>query len=404
MGEVRLEEARRSAEDHRVRNIGPEWRNLAEGFLRVEASEAKFRAEWGARLEEARRKRNEAERQRARERGRAALIIASVMALLISTIALILLLFFTLEVAAAFFFLALVVPITVALFAVWSLLHTPDYFPVPSNLSARWWYAISGGAPSVRRSGPDLTARRYGDEGEEVLVSYLARALPKEYVAVRGLLVARNLDADVIVVGPTGIWVYEVKHWSGQITCERGEWRRVKTYREPGGRLVQELEVLRPFDKQWIKEANSVKEILRRRLPRWPNFHEAVGGGLVFTHGGLSFFADGSCKAWVGTPMSCVEALSVSAKRSDFTMQKRLLVIDALLEWSDELHEQMGEAPAATSSAIELAEHLHEEAVSRASSYLSAVDEPGSIAINVKAKEVRGKAVWHSHPDDPPKN
>ena len=39
---------------------------------------------------------------------------------------------------------------------------------------------------------------------------------------MRGLLVARNL----VVVDPTGVWVYEVKHWSGEITCERGEWRR----------------------------------------------------------------------------------------------------------------------------------------------------------------------------------
>jgi hypothetical protein len=52
--------------------------------------------------------------------------------------------------------------------------------------------------------------RRYGDQGEESFVSYLSGALPKEYVAVRNLLVAQNLDADAIVVGPTGSWIYEV--------------------------------------------------------------------------------------------------------------------------------------------------------------------------------------------------
>jgi hypothetical protein len=52
--------------------------------------------------------------------------------------------------------------------------------------------------------------RRYGDQGEESFVSYLSGALSKEYVAVRTLLVAQNLDADVIVVGPTGSWIYEV--------------------------------------------------------------------------------------------------------------------------------------------------------------------------------------------------
>jgi hypothetical protein len=52
--------------------------------------------------------------------------------------------------------------------------------------------------------------RRYGDQGEESFVSCLSGALSKEYVAVRDLLVAQNLDADVIVVGPTGFWIYEV--------------------------------------------------------------------------------------------------------------------------------------------------------------------------------------------------
>jgi len=50
--------------NHRVRSIGPEWRDLAGGLLRSEALEARFRAEWDSRLEEARRKRNEAELRR----------------------------------------------------------------------------------------------------------------------------------------------------------------------------------------------------------------------------------------------------------------------------------------------------------------------------------------------------
>jgi hypothetical protein len=384
-----------------VRSIGPEWRNLAEGLLRVETLEAQFRAEWGPRLEETRRERNEAELRRLRGRGRAALVAASALALLLFAVALVLLLLSPLAVTVVLV-LALVIPAVLVLYGVWALLHIPDPLPDPSDLSGRWWGTISGRTLSVQRSGPALSARRYGDEGEAAFVSHLAGELPEEYVAVSGLMVARSLDADVIVVGPTGIWVYEVKHWSGEITCQDGQWRRIKTYREPGGRLVQKHEVLRPFDKQWIKEANAVKETLRRRLTQSPNLREAVGGGLVFTHGGLSFFADGSCKAQIYTLRSCVDALWGSPEMPDFTMQKRLRLIDALLEWSDRLHEQQGEAPSAMSSSVELAERLHEEAVSRAVSYLSSVGEPGSVPIS-EEKEARKRAFWHPHPDDPPK-
>jgi hypothetical protein len=207
-----------------MRSVAPEWRNLAEGLLRIETLEARFRAEWVPQLEEARRKRNEAERQRARIRGRATLIAAPVIGILLCVVTLVLLLFFPLEDVFAIFVLALVALVILVLYGVWSLLYTPDFPPVPLDLSGRWWHTVSGrSSSSVRRSGPVLEARYYGDQGEEAFVSYLARALPKDYIAVRGLLVARNLDADLIVVGPTGVWVYEVKHWTGEITCERGE-------------------------------------------------------------------------------------------------------------------------------------------------------------------------------------
>lgn len=386
-----------------MRNIGHEWRNLAEGFLRVVVLEARFRAEWGSRLERARRKRMEAERQKARRRGRVALVAALILALVLFAVALVLLLLSS-PASSVALWLAIVVPAVLILYGVWSFLPTSDADAVLEDLSDRWWRTVSGCPSSVRRSGPVLPARHYGDRGEEAFLSYLAGALPSEYVAVRGLLVARDLDADVIVLGPTGVWVYEVKHYSGEITCERGQWRRVKTYRQPGGRLARELEVLRPFDKQWVKEASTVKGALRRSFPRYQALPRAVGGGLVFTHRGLSFRVDDSCQAWVGKPESCVEVISGSPEIPGLTMEKRLQAIDALLEWSDRLHDQREEAPSeALLSSVELAERLHKDAVSRASSYLSDSGESGRAAPSPEVKEARKRAFWHPHPDDPPK-
>lgn len=366
-----------------MRNIRPEWRNLAKGLERVEALEARFRAEWGPRLEEAQSKRAEVARQRARRHGRAALVGALASAVLLLAVVLVLLLVSS-PAAGGAFGLAFVVPAVLALYGTVSLLSTPIPAPppVPLDLTRRWWGQVSGHTLPVHRTGPTLSARDYGDVGEEAFVSHLAGALPGEYVAVRGLLVARRLDADVIVVGPTGIWVYEVKHWTGEIACERGRWRRTKTYYGPGGRLVRETEGLdKSFDKQWVKEADSVKEALRRNLRLYPHLHEAVGGGIVFTYPGSSFAVDGSCRARVYTSSSCVEVLSGSPEIPGFTMDKRLLSIEALLKWSDRLHEQRGETPsAATSSAVELAERLHEDAVSRASCYLSSTGEPSNAA------------------------
>ena len=90
-----------------------------------------------------------------------------------------------------------------------------------------------------------------------------------------------------------------------------------------------------------------------------------------------------------------------------YTMEGRLRVLDVLLERSDRLHEQQGAAPWATSSAVELARRLHEDAVARARSYLpeAAADggKPASTVPGAGAQEPRKRVVYYPHPDDPPK-
>ena len=388
-----------------MRNIAPQWRDLAEGFLAVDDLEAQFRAEWGPGLEEARRKKDEDERQRSRERGRAAILVASVLVFSLFALALVLRLL-SFGGTTVVLVLAVVVPAILTIYGAWALQHTPNPLPDPSDLSGRWWGTVSAYGPSVRRPGPALEARDYGDQGEEALISLLSKALSGDYVALRGALVARNLDADLLVVGPTGVWIYEVKHWSGEITCRGGEWLRTKTYRERGGRLVREVQVLRPFDGQWAKEASAVREALRLGLPGHPGLHGAVGGGLVFTHPGLSFSADASCRAWYGRPSSCTEAVLRSPGIPTYTMEGRLRVLDVRLGRSDRLHKQQWAAPWATSSAVELARRLHEDAVARARSYLSNAANGGertSVVPSAEAQETRKRAVYYPHPDDLPK-
>lgn len=204
----------RAAADHRMKNIGAEWRNLAEGLKCVEILEARFRAEWGARLDEARRRVEETRRRKNRRLGYAALGFALVLILVL----LIVELAFRLPLGdIAILGLVIASPAIAILYGLKEFFGTSYAAPDPSSLTQRWWATISGRASSVRRSGPTLSARHYGDAGEEAFVSYLAGHLSDGYLAARGLLVVRNLDADVILVGPTGVWVYEVKHWSGSL-------------------------------------------------------------------------------------------------------------------------------------------------------------------------------------------
>jgi ABC-type multidrug transport system fused ATPase/permease subunit len=165
-----------------LRNIGSRWRNLADGLLHIETLEAQLLTEWGQRLDKAHKERQEAARQRALRRGLATLISALGVALLMLALSIVLLRLVS-PAATIVLRLALLLPMVLAICGVLFLLRSPGPIRVPMNLPDVWWHIIPKHDASIRRSGSTLTARRYGDQGEESFVSYLSGALSREYVA-----------------------------------------------------------------------------------------------------------------------------------------------------------------------------------------------------------------------------
>ena len=148
MEEIGPEEYWRTAADYGMKYIGAEWRNLAEGLLRIEALEAQVRAEWALQLEMARRAAEEAGRQRNRRLRRAGLIAALVLALLLLTVS------FVLRFApanAAALGLLIAASAMAVFYGLGVYLDTLDTLPDPPNLTDRWWNTISGRTSSVRR-------------------------------------------------------------------------------------------------------------------------------------------------------------------------------------------------------------------------------------------------------------
>lgn len=107
--------------------------------------------------------------------------------------------------------------------------------PIRLALIDQWWQQISDDGTHQSKATVD-----YGDVGEEKFYRHLTQSLPDDHVSIRGILVKQGLDVDLLVVGPTNVWVFEVKHWSGTITCRNGNWRRSKPYYAHGGVLKYE--------------------------------------------------------------------------------------------------------------------------------------------------------------------
>jgi hypothetical protein len=151
---------------------------------------------------------------------------------------------------------------------------------------------------------------RYGTEGERRFVRRLQQALPEDYLILHGVQLRHGDDVDVVLIGPSGVWIFEVKLWSGTIAWQNGRWHRHKSYYKKGGvPTTEEKEVGQPPDQQWRRMARDVARVIReddlwlaKRVPALTRMR----GGIVFTSDNATYeipddapFRWGNVAGWV---------------------------------------------------------------------------------------------------------
>jgi hypothetical protein len=201
-----------------------------------------------------------------------------------------------------------------------------------------WWRCLKVDNQARVGSGVDRTA---GSIGEQQLLNILESRLSDEYIAVGGALLLRNLDIDVIVVGPTGIWVLESKYWAGDVKVSNGTWTHesgtATVPRNLG--LGQTLAAFTP-DMQWKREQEVVIKTLGGAklmiLNGWPV--KAVKGGIAFTHPNARLNIDDSCQALWGSSKFWADKIHNAPKEPSFSTKLQLRTVDALLESSLRLY------------------------------------------------------------------
>jgi hypothetical protein len=111
----------------------------------------------------------------------------------------------------------------------------------------------------VAARGSVYTAYRCGILGEHVLRAHLlSSGLDDDYTAYYNLTLngnGRASDIDCVLVGPPGLFVFEVKHHHGFILYRNGIWSRIKVGRQgtlyqghlgdPSGQLYRNIRKLR---------------------------------------------------------------------------------------------------------------------------------------------------------------
>ena len=136
--------------------------------------------------------------------------------------------------------------------------------------------------------GSVYTAYRCGIRGEQVLRAHLlSSGLDDDHTAYYNLPLNSNgktSDIDCVLVGPSGVFIFEVKHHNGLILYRNGVWARIKVGRR--GALYQG-QIGDPSG-QLCRNIRRLKELLGHTEGLWFN------GAVVFTNHGPSSTSKGS--------------------------------------------------------------------------------------------------------------
>jgi hypothetical protein len=356
-----------------MRKISPEWKGLQEGYLTIARAQRLLELEWLRAVKVAERRIHQRQVQAwsakiAAElrRQRLLIILTPVVFLVLCSCALIstLLPFGLLSWGMA---MILSLAMLGGLILQTARIEKLEKNPPPKaaegrktlNITEKWWEGLKP---------PPLEIKGDGDKGEQALLDALAKRLPNQYFALHQVMVLRDLDADVIVLGPNGIWLLESKYHRGKVICRNGEWSQEKSYFGKGGIPKKDTLPREPYDEQWLREKEAVTKTILRRLPQELQWVASeIRGGLVFTHPRLSLDIDPSCRVEYGTVAYWVKKISSSPALPNLTTEVLLCLADALLEYANEVSAENRDQ-----SAGQLAVAIHNKAESEIPAFVKA--------------------------------
>jgi hypothetical protein len=332
-----------------MHTLDPKWSDLAGGYQAIQSLMAKLAAEFGRAVQVGQQQQFRKDMSEWLKKRRVFYVLLAVAPL--SIIALCLTAYFYRQVACVIIYWALLVGIILVTLAVASrqyLLQVVNGMPASPaadgrvvDLEARWWESLSQ---------QELALQKAGEKKEENFLTLLANSFPDPYVA-------RILpDGSVLLLGPSGIWIFTTRYWSGTLIKLDGIWKQIQTRRDKLWRKRYEELAIEPGpDDLWLQQKQDVAKTLETLPPGRAWILGLVQGGVVFTHpkADLDKNRIQDNTASYGASNAWVERIRNAPAVEGFTLDIQLEILDALTSKNGQL----------TVSSKDEAERLYQQAV-----------------------------------------
>jgi hypothetical protein len=357
-----------------MRSIDRKWTGLAAGYQAIQSFKTKLAGEFGRAVRVGHKQQFRKELTEWQKKRRVFFALVAIAPF--SIIALCLTAFYFRDVACVIVYWAVLVLIILVTLAVAGRQYIAEVVsgkPVPQpveglvmDLEGRWWESLSP---------QELAVGKAGDKGEVNFLALLARSLPDLYIA-HILSVS-----DVLLLGPSGIWMFKVERWSGTIVKQEGAWNQIqimpRPVRDSGlyagtgttthnklGRKQREEKTHTPGpDDQWLEQKQKLVKTLEKHLPERAWTLNLIQGGVVFSHSKVNLDRkriQGNTASY-GSPKAWVERIWRAPPVDGFTLEIQLEILDALAESESQQ----------TVSAKDEAERLYQESTAELRLYVA---------------------------------
>ena len=193
----------------------------------------------------------------------------------------------------------------------------PQRAKVAANLADQWWENLS---PRI------LITRSKDDRREADFITSLVPHFSDEWLAVHNFFISNQEQTytNILLLGPSGLWLFEVVDWKGSIGKKDGQWFQIH---KKNPVVLDEHP-----DEAWNIQKEELLNSIRIRLPHLSWISPLMQGGIVFTNPKITLdktLIEGNTAPY-GLADAWRQRLIQSQPEEKLTMEVRLEIKDML--------------------------------------------------------------------------
>jgi Nuclease-related domain len=179
---------------------------------------------------------------------------------------------------------------------------------------------------------------KWGLIGEFDLIRALEQVASPDTYILHNVQLNPGDDLDVVVIGPKGIWYFEVKHWTADFIWQNGAWQILQY--DPMTKNFEPVPMREYPDQQWARMRDETLATLNaegnllKKLPVLAN----IQGGLVFSNVHARIEIDRTALFRYGTIEQWVAAYQSAPRLRDMSPGRALQLVEILLKRHQSLY------------------------------------------------------------------